>query len=92
MRRRQFIRGLGAAAAISSRGVHAQARQSVIGFFSVHSSMADARTLLPAFHTAALQKPVTLKAATSPLSTYGQTAATNASPPSLPSSSGAGWM
>ena len=50
MRRRQFIRGLGAAAAISSRGVHAQARQPVIGFFSVHSSTTAAPTVLPAFH------------------------------------------
>jgi putative tryptophan/tyrosine transport system substrate-binding protein len=48
MRRRQFIRGLGAAAAISSRGVHAQGR--IIGFFSVHSSTTAARTVLPAFH------------------------------------------
>jgi putative ABC transport system substrate-binding protein len=50
MRRRQFIRGLGAAAAISSRGVHAQARQPIIGFLSVHSSTTVAPTVLPAFH------------------------------------------
>jgi len=50
MRRRQFIRGLGAAEAISWRGVRAQARQPVIGFFSVHSSATAAPTVLPAFH------------------------------------------
>ena len=51
MERREFVGGLGAAAAMWSGGrAQAQARQPVIGFFGPQTSKTLAPALLPAFH------------------------------------------
>ena len=80
MRRRQFIRG-SELLRQSRREEYAPRRgsPSLVSSASTRLRLPRRRSCLR--FTEALRKPVTSKAATSPLSTYGQTAPTNASPP-----------